>query len=397
MKILFVTQNFWPENFIINDLVVELSKMGYTISVLTGYPNYPSGKIFREYQGKIITKEKFGDVEVLRVPMFANHSKSKLKRVLSYLSYMLSMSFFGLIYFTKDFDLIFTYQPGSILVGVTSYLINIRIKAKSVFWIQDLWPEAILAMKIIKPGKLEKLIKLVSNWIYGNNDLLLVQSEGLLSYLNKNRNIPDIKMKFIPNWSMDFSKVGFLEKVKFKLLYIGNIGHFQNIETLVEVAKELKDKTEIEFTIIGDGQNYSSVQELILEYHCDNVQLIQKSEYKNLESYLSEADVLYLQLISDPILSLTIPGKLQAYLCYGKPILGAVMGEAARIIQEADCGLIAKPLDIESQKEAILKMKKNNYQERYRLGNNGYKYYKKNFDRTKSIQRVNYILKELLA
>lgn len=395
MKILIVTQYFWPENFIINDLVKKLCQEGYLVNVITGFPNYPGGKIFHGYSRRFFKKEKFEKAQIIRVPTLFDHSNSKTIRALSYLTYLVSMSTVGVLYLKNEYDIIFTYQPGSIFVGLTTYVLGLKIKAKKIIWIQDLWPEALVAARIVNSKLVEKFISSISTWIYLKNNLLLVQSTSYINYLHQSRNISRDIIEYIPNWSMNENKIIDRPSDNFNVLYIGNIGKYQQIETLIRIANYFNNEPRIKFTIIGDGSNYKSVEILVTELNCKNVELIKKSNYNNLNKYIARASILYIQLVHDPILALTIPGKLQAYLSYGKPIFGAVSGEAAKIIKDADSGFLSTPLDYIMQIEKMKKVMSMPRAELLKYGINGHEYYKKHFDRNKNIKNIISIMEQL--
>jgi glycosyltransferase involved in cell wall biosynthesis len=356
MKILLVSQYFWPESFIISELVKCLVADGHTIEVLTGKPNYPDGDIFDGYTAQGCTTEYFNDVvKVHRVPIFPRGKGGSKRLVINYSSFVLS----GLFYFHRmiksaQFDVIFVFTPSPITSAIPAMYLKKRLKLPLAVWVQDLWPETLSATGFIKNRFLLHMVGRLVRWIYSAADTLLVQSQAfqkpVAQYAIKE------KIVYYPNSYADTSsstaeegaipKALLLELERYCcLVFAGNLGTAQSLETLINAAERLKHLTDCKLILIGSGSMSEWVAEQIKARGLNNLILAGRFPPSLMPMIFSKAAGLLVTLKRDEIFTYTIPSKIQAYLAAGRPIIASLDGEGARIITEAKAGLTSAAQD----------------------------------------------------
>lgn len=403
MKILIVTQYFWPENFKINDLTSGLIERGYEVTIFTGMPNYPKGSFFSNYSFFGPYKETHpGGYTIYRSPLIPRGRGKAIGLILNYLSFALLGSFFILRLIPVKFDKIFVYETSPITVGIPAIVFKWLKKIPIYFWVTDLWPESIEAVGAIKSKKILNLVGLLVKFIYSQCDHILMSSPGFKDRITI-FNVPESKLLYFPQWAEEFyhplsipPQLSFFDNHKnsLKLIFAGNIGKAQGFETLIKAAEELKSYQDIHWFILGDGRDkawaISEVKRLSLTNNFHFLGSFPPTEMSNFFYY---ADALVVSLKKAEIFSLTIPAKIQSYLACQKPILGSIDGEAAKIITHANAGFVSPAEDFKALSSNILKLKKLSLNHRTELGENALKYSSAIFDRKILINRLEQLLK----
>ena len=401
MKILIVSQYFWPENFRINDLALGLQERGHDIHVLTGKPNYPNGTFSKGYSFFKKRNDKYKGIKIFRSTLFPRGNGSGAKLMVNYLSF----AFFASIkaFFHKEkYDLVFVYEPSPITVGIPAIVIAKKLKIPIHFWVQDLWPESVSVAGQLSNKYVLKSLNNLTKWIYKNSKSVLIQSEGFREYI-LNQGVRDEKIIYYPNsteslYNIVVPKKEILElvpKVSFSVMFAGNIGESQDFENILEAAKILKDKTiDIHFVILGNGRKKDFVLSKIKEYKLENnFHLLGAFPVNTMPDFFACADILLVSLKKSRIFSLTIPSKVQSYLACGKPIVGALDGEGAKVIRDSNSGLVASSGDCKQLADKIFELYKMSEKERYLLGKNAREYFDNNFERENLIDKLIKILK----
>jgi glycosyltransferase involved in cell wall biosynthesis len=368
MKILITTQYFYPENFIINDLAKMLRDLGHDITVATGKPNYPSGKIYKGFKATGINKDYFDkDIKIIRVPIWPR-KKNKLSIIINYISFIVSGSIlFPILLYKDKFDFILHYGPGPILSAIPSLVLKYSNKSHLVTWVQDLWPEGIAVHKtvIINNYLFISIFKILNKIIFKFSDTILVQSKALVAPIEKY--VKNNKVKYYPNSIIENKSDNIShEGIPFRILdifkknkcivFAGNLGRAQSIETIVKVARILKNISEVKIVIIGSGPllGWAKIQKN--EKKLDNLILTGSFDVKFMRSFYELAFALLITLKSSETLDYTIPSKLQSYLASGKPIIGALNGESARIINDSKSGMVCNAEDAIKLADNIIKL-----------------------------------------
>ena len=387
MKILIFSQYFWPENFRINEIANTMNSLGHDVEVVTGKPNYPEGTIFSGYSSWNVKKETWKDILIYRLPILARGKKSAFKLALNYLSYIVSgLLFAPFLLRKKKYDVIFVYGVSPIFQVIPASFLGWLKGVPVVLWVQDLWPQSAEATGYIKSGWLLKILEKFVKFSYSHTDLILVQSQAFIDPVS--RLAPKIPVLYYPNSvdknfytpkKLDVPHIDSLTS-GFTVLFAGNVGEAQSMETIISAAKNLLAYPEIKIVIIGSGSKIDWVREEIKEKSLNNIFLEGRFPIETMPILMRQASVLLVSLTNQPIFSLTVPNKLQAYLAVGRPIIASLNGEGARIVEEAKAGLSVRAEDDEALASAILSMFQMSDNERLQLGENGRAYFKANFD-----------------
>ena len=365
MKILIVSQYFWPENFRINELCEELINLGHDITVLTGYPNYPNGEIFNKFKKNKIKFDKYKGIQIVRVPIFPRKN-NKLTLSINYLSFLFNSIIFGYFKLRKrNFDIVFTYQLSPVTVGITSAFFSYINKCPNVLWVLDLWPNTLVALNIIKRVWQINLLKLLVNWIYSNCDVILAQSKGILSEIRKYSSIPKSTYYF-PSWAESnlFQQKSTLapeiiNKKIFTFLFAGNIGEAQDFSSIIKAVKNLitKNITNFRIIIIGDGSKKNWLKKELNKLEiAQYFELYKSYPLSRMPSFFKHADALIVGLLDKEVFNITIPGKIQFYLTSGIPIIGMISGEGAKVIKDSKAGFVCNSGDYFSFSKIMAKV-----------------------------------------
>lgn len=388
MRILVISQYFWPENFRVNDLCLELKNRGHQITVLTGLPNYPSGKFYKGYKFFNNKNEIWNGIKIYRTKLVPRHSGSPFFLILNYLSFAL-FSTLKIFLIKEKFDNIIVYQLSPGTVGFPAIAARIKYKAPLSFYIQDIWPESLSDAGGISSKNLLKLIDKMMNIFYKYSDQIIVQSEGFINFL-VTKGVPRNKLVYIPNTVESFYKpVEILKEYKnqmpdgFNLLFAGNIGVAQDFESIINAAEILKKKgLKINWVIIGDGRAKDLAVKKIFNLNLTSSFYFLGSKKSNeMPYYFTCADILLVSLKKSTIFSLTIPSKIQSYLACRKPIIANIDGIGASIINDSNAGLSSPSGNYINLAHNIEIIYNKSIPEREQLGLNGYNYYLKHYER----------------
>lgn len=405
MRILVVSQYFWPENFRVNDLVKEWVQRGHQVTVLTGTPNYPVGKVFDVYKAQPSAFATYEGAEVVRVPMLPRGSGS-LRLMLNYLSFVVGGGIFGPWRLRgNQADVIFVFEPSPVTVGLPAIWLGKIKNAPVVFWALDLWPETLAAIGVVRSPLLLGWLGHLVRHIYNRCTLVLGQSRGFLGSIA--RYCDDIaKIRYFPSWAeevfMDDSVKPAPEVPEwtdgFTVVFAGNIGEAQDMPAVLDAAERLKGNVSIRWIIVGDGRKSDWLQSEIVRRGLDKqVVLPGRFPVERMPSFYAHADALLVSLKRDPVFSMTIPGKVQSYLMAGIPLLGMLDGEGAAVIHDAHAGLTCEAGDSVGLAQAVLALAAMPKAERRQMGLNGRDYAHQEFGRTQLMDRLEVLLAEAVS
>ncbi len=402
MKILIVSQYFWPENFRINDLTQELVQRGHSVTVLTGIPNYPAGRVFNAYEKNPKAFEQYSGARVWRVPMLAR-GHGVVRLFLNYLSFVIGACLYGPWRLRgQQSDVIFVFEPSPVTVGLPAILLGQIKRAPVVFWALDLWPETLAAIGVVRSPRVLRWVGHLVKFIYERCTLVLGQSRAFLASIAKYCSDAQ-KIRYFPSWAeevfnesdlMPAPEVPVLKGV-FNVLFAGNIGEAQDLPAVLEAAESQKHNGAIRWLIVGDGRKSEWLLEEVLRRGLQaNVLLLGRFPVERMPSFYAHADALLVSLKKDPVFSMTIPGKVQSYLMAGVPLLGMLDGEGAKVITEANAGLVCAAGDGGGLAAAVLQMATMPVDQRQQLGANGRAYAQKEFGRGLLMDRLEVLLLE---
>ena len=387
MKILLVSQYFSPEPFIINDLVKTLVDQGHEIVVYTGKPNYPDGDIYDGYSESGCSSELFyNKVKIYRVPLKPRGNGGARKLVLNYLSFVFSAIKYTKNIEEKEFDAIFAFGLSPITSVIPAIVLKRKLGVKLTLWVQDLWPESLVATGYVKSKFLLYPISLMVKWIYKNCDHILVQSKGFKLPVSKHTHkeliyYPNsIKIQSGVNVAIFPSELESYFSDDFCLVFAGNLGKAQALNIILEAAENLTDIPRLKIIILGSGSQSKWLNQQKKERNLNNIELVGRFSMEVMPAVYRRADGLIVTLTNNEIINYTIPSKIQSYLSAGKPIIGALNGEGASVIKESNSGFVSEADCSIGLEQSIRKLYSLSTERRLVLGQNGLDYFNQNFD-----------------
>jgi glycosyltransferase involved in cell wall biosynthesis len=386
MKVLVVSQHFWPETFRISEVVQSLRSAGAEVTVLTGKPNYPEGRIFAGYRAGGMQVEDFHGVAVHRVPLIPRAKGTAVRLAANYLSFMFSACVLGPWTLRgRQADAVFVYATSPILQAVAGIVLKWIKRAPLVVWVQDLWPQSLEATGYVRQRWMLKLVELAVRVIYRCSDVVLVQSQAFAGEVKKLAGHD--RIAYHPNpgelafEATDAAKVPppFTFPQGFNVVFAGNLGTAQALETIVAAAELLKDAPHVRFILVGSGGRSDWLREEVARRGLTNVSLPGRFPPEAMPPILGAASVLLVTLTRSDIFALTVPSKVQAYLAAGKPILAALDGEGARVVEEAGAGASVAAEDAAGLAAAIRRLAALPQAELDAMGARGRAYYRQRF------------------
>lgn len=402
-RLLLITQWFDPEPTFKGILFAkELNKLGFDVEVVTGFPNYPGGKVYKGYKIKIFQKEIIDGIKVIRLPLFPSHNKSKLGRVFNYVSFFISTTFY-VIFFAKRPDFVYAYHP-PLTVGLSAVLLKLIKKTPVLYDIQDMWPDTLKATKMVNSKLILNIISNLCIFIYKNVDHIVVLSSGFKEKLEQ-RGVCNTKIDVIYNWANEDSlrlkeskPVNFFESHEnsFNVVFAGNVGKAQALEVVTDAALlSMKKNENINFFIVGDGLSLDDLKKIKKEKLINNLYFLPPVPMNKIGAILNSADALLVHLKKDPLFKITIPSKVQAYMAVGKPIISGLDGNANELINDAKCGVIFESENSEQLFEATKKLKELNRSKLIEMGANASSFYDKNLSVKAGVKKFASILQKL--
>jgi glycosyltransferase involved in cell wall biosynthesis len=353
MRILVVSQYFWPENFRVNDLVAEWMSRGHGVTVLTGLPNYPDGRVFAGFRADPLRFAEYAGAPVIRVPMLPR-GEGGLQLALNYASFALSACLIGAWRLRGwKFDVIFVFEPSPVTVGLPAVLQRRLKRAPVAFWVLDQWPETLVAVGATRSKWVLSAVGRLVSFIYRRCDLLLTQSRSFIPQIRRYAGARP-RVEYFPSWSDSTPAAGHAAPAPevpplpgvFTVLFAGNIGDAQDFPAILDAAERIKDRTDIRWIIVGDGRRAEWVaSEAQRRGLTERFILLGRFPLERMPSFFESADALLVSLRPDPIFAMTIPGKVQSYLAAGRPLLGMLDGEGAELLERGGAGLVCRAGD----------------------------------------------------
>ena len=374
MKILIVCQHYYPDPFRITDIAENLVKCGHEVFMLTGEPSYERGK-WIEDGGK--AHEVRNGVKIHRVKT-SPRGKGIIKRVKNYYSFATNSCKY-VKKLDKDFDVVFVYELSPIMMANAAVKYKKKYGTKVVLYCLDLWPESLIVGGIKKNGPIYNHYKKLSKKIYSVADELLVTSEAHKDYFASEFGFDREKITYLPQYAENLYSLETCKKTpngNIDLMFAGNIGVAQGVETIIEVADRLKNRKNLYFHIVGDGVYLAKCKELAEEKKLPNVRFYGRLPLEKMPEMYKTADAMLITGNGE-VINFTLPGKVQGYMSAGKPIIGAIDGETAHVIKKADCGFCGPSLDVAEFERNILEFI--DLPNKEKLGMNGYEFYMQYF------------------
>ena len=402
MKVLVLSQYFWPETFRVTEVAKSLHDLGFEVTVLTGQPNYPGGVVFPGYSAASVETQIHDGLTIHRVPLVPRGRASAPRLVLNYLSFVVSAAVFGSWLLRGDrFDVIFVYAPSPILQVIPAVWLKWTKGAKLVTWVQDLWPESLSATGFVRDQKILGAVAAVVRWIYRRNDLLLVQSQAFVEPVA--RMAGGTSVAYHPNpGEVAFSKsdTNLTSPLKlgpgFNIVFAGNLGTVQALDTVLAAAHLLRDEQDVHFILVGSGSRSGWLQQEASRLGLNNIKMPGRFPPSDMPGILAQASVVLVSLVKDPIMSQTVPSKVQAYLAAGKPIIASLDGEGARVVTAAGAGVACQAEDPHALADAVIRLRDLLPEELQQMAQRGLCYYEQNFEPALLAKRLGEILSDVV-
>lgn len=399
MKILFVSQYYPPESNApanrVSELAKEWARLGHEVTVLTTFPNHPEGRIFGGYANGRPVVESDAGVRVVRVPVYIAANRGIVRRSLAYLSFSVSASIFG-ARVCESPDVVIATSP-QLLVGVAGAWLATRFRRPLVLEVRDLWPDSIVAVGALREGHLAiRALRVLERWLYRRASRIAVVTESFRAILQE-RGVEDRRILFLPN-GVDAElfhptpatndPIGAKDRWpgKFVVCFAGTIGMAHGLKTLIDAATLLRNVTDVQFVVVGDGAERTSLEEHVASLGLENVLFLGRVPRAEVAGILRRADASLVMLRPSPVFETVLPSKLFEGMGTATPILLGVDGEARRLLERADAGIHFQPGDAPALVRAIEKLRADPAEAK-RMGGNGMRFTLAHFER-KGIART---------
>ena len=345
MKILIFSQYFYPESFRVNLLAKELVLRGHEVKVVTGYPQYPGGKIYEGYGFSIPYEKTWNGVQIDRVKM-RPRGRNAIGLLLNSITYVTQANKW-VRRCKEKYDVVFVLQLSPVTVGLPARKYKKKFGTPILFNVQDLWPESVEEVLGIRTPLVIAPINYIVRKLYRSSDRILCSSGGFIDNIAKRHRIPKEKLTFWPQFCeaprfSELIKPSCYDDRYFNIAFTGNLGDAQGLDLLLDAAELLKN-TVVRWYLVGDGRARERLEKKVKEKALqENVFFMGRVSEHEANAYVHFANAAYISFQNNALLDLTIPAKLQTYLACGTPILGAIGGESANIIQTSGTGVLAE-------------------------------------------------------
>lgn len=380
MKILVICQHYWPEPYPLPDLCEELVRRGHTVDVITDVPNYPMGITYPEYRRGARRRETHNGVGITRTFTIARRHNAVF-RLLNYYSYAWSSSLYA-AQLQDDYDVVFANQTSPVMMSSAAYTYAKRHGKKVILYCMDVWPACLAAGGLGESSPIYKFFGWESKRLYNKSDRILITSRMFREYLETRHGVDDAKIAYLPQYAaaqFDALPPTDPDKRTVDLMFAGNVGAAQSLETVLQAAELLQGETALRWHIVGDGSELGHLKALAAEKQLDSVIFHGRKPPEEMPALYAMADAMLVTLTPDPFISLTLPGKVQTYMAAGKPVLAAARGEIPQVIAAAECGWCADAGDAKGLADIALKFMHSS--EKKQLGENARRYYEQHFTR----------------
>ncbi|MFZ0274361.1 MAG: glycosyltransferase family 4 protein [Acidobacteriaceae bacterium] len=384
MKILLLTQWFDPEPcFKGLPFARQLARRGDSVEILTGFPNYPDGEVYPGYRVRPWQVDRVEGFRVCRVALYPSHDRSALRRSINYVSFALASAILGPFLVHRP-DVIYVYHPPG-TIGLPALLLRSWFSVPVIYDVQDLWPDTIAATGMVSSRTALSVLDYLCRFVYRHADQLVVLSPGFRRALI-DRGVPENRIQVIYNWAPDdalatsagpsssYNK----RSDEFRVVFAGTMGFAQALDAVLQSAAQCAVRVpQARFVFVGGGVDRNRLQMEARNRRLDNVEFISRQPPSAMRAIFDQADALLVHLKDDPLFAVTIPGKTQAYLASGRPLIMAVRGDAARLVERANAGVLAEPEDPTSITAAVEKLASLLPEDRERMGAAGRAFYQR--------------------
>ncbi len=404
MKILLISQYFWPEPFSNNEIAKALIRKGHSVNALTCVPNYPAGEFYEGYSNTSKRCETWEGVTIQRAWTWPR-KRGGVNLLANYAVFPISASLAALRKTVERPDVTFVSMPSPVFQALVGIILKKTRGIPTVYWVQDIWPESAIFTLGIRSRMAKKILHWVCGWIYRKADLILVQSCAFPRMIER-FGVPAHKIRVFPNTSPEiFAPVSpeaapderpLLPESGFRLMFAGNIGESQDFDTLLDAAELLKEKENLHWIIIGSGRDLDRVtSEVTRRGLNERFRFLGRFPETRMPYFFAHADAMLVSLKDNEIFRLTVPYKVQCYMACAKPIVASLSGEGARIIRESKSGIVANAQTPKELADKIEKITLLSDEERIEMGLRGRMYFEQYFNRITIYNKLEEWLEEI--
>ncbi len=403
MRVLILTQYYPPEPIPRpHELARGLAERGHEVIVVTGFPNYPVGKLYSGTHLRLWKWDVIDGIQILRLPLYPDHSRSAFRRVLNYGSFAVAAAFLGSV-LSGPVEVMFAEHP-PLTIGLAAWVLGGVRRAPFLYKVNDLWPESVEATGMVRSRRVLDLIGRLERFVYRQAAAIAVISPGFKEKL-VGKGVPPDKVHVIPHWGdeslyrpvppdPDLARnVGMVGR--FNVVFAGQLGLAQGLDVVLDAAEELSDLADVQFVLIGDGTDAGRLRRAAVERGLKNVNFLGRQAAERMPYFFALAGALLVHLKRDPLFEITIPGKIAAYLACGRPILCGVAGDAADVVRDVGAGLVCPPEDSAALSQAIRDLYLMPGEQREAMGQAGRRAFLENYTRALSVNRYETLLTEV--
>lgn len=397
MRVLIVSQYFFPERFRVNDVAKGLVERGHEVTVLTGQPNYETGSFADGYSAFQPSREVIDGIEVLRCPLVARGRETGARLALNYASFALSSGVLAPLKARGTFDVSLVYQMSPVTMAVPAFVLKNLRGIPVVVWVQDLWPETLRATGKVHSERVLAVLRRMVAAMYRSSDRVLAESESFLPAVRQ-AGLGNDRVAYLPEWAESFYRPVEVDRHaperaemfgNFQVVFGGNIGVAQAIDTIIDAANHVRGEPDIRWVMIGDGRRREWAEKRVAQLGLnDRFVFLGRRPPEAMPIYFALADVLILTLQRDPVFAMTIPAKLPSYLACGRPIAAALDGEGGRVVRASGAGLACESEDSRGLADEVLALFRMSAAEREAMGKAGRSFYERHFDRERLLDEL---------
>lgn len=400
MRILLVSSYYWPEPFRVAHVAADLKARGHDVEVLTGLPNYPEGRFYEGYGPGGPFRQEHEGIAVTRVPLVPRGRGGAIRLLLNYLSFAITASIRAVTLGRKKWDVVFVFQLSPVTAILPALVVRWLYRVPVAVWVQDLWPESIASTGFGRSRLLYAVARRISAFLYRRCDRIAGTSRAFQAPLEA-LGVDGARYSYLPQWAESFFAARADEAASdaswasgFPIMFAGNLGRVQALETVIEAADRLRDDAELRWVIVGDGSVRASIEDDVMRRGlADRVIFLGRRPAEEMPGLFRRAGALLVTLKRDDAMALTVPAKIQSYLAAGRPIIAAMDGEGARVVEEAGAGFTAPASDADALAAIVRRMKALSPEDRAAMGAAGRAYSARHFARERCVD----VLEELLV
>lgn len=399
MRVLMVSQHYWPEPFNVAEVCETLAQRGHEVTALAGTPNYPEGEIYPGYENGQNIRQHRNGVDIIRVSLVPR-KHDPVHRVMNYYSFARNGEKLSREV-TSDFDAVVSFQTSPVMQARPAVAFAKRTGTPLLHYVVDIWPECLLAGGIKKGSAIYNHYAKVSRGIYAEADRLAVTSPLFVDYLSNLMGRP-VQAALLPQYAEEaFSQdagaalpEGY-DPSRFNVTFAGNVGAAQSVQTLVRAAALLKGDARFAFHVVGSGSELAACKALAEGLAAENITFHGRHDISEMPAYYAASDAMAATFSSDEMLAWTLPRKIQSYMAAGKPVVAAIGGETERVVKESDCGICCAAEDAEGLAKACRQLADMEARERTEMGERGRAYCELHFSKRRFIETLESELERL--